>query len=966
MRRPVLRILAILVLAAPATAGLVYLDATSGVGGNTSLAGGSTFSPPLNGTTGADNHWEQRTPYAASGNIFESGGETAEDAPEIKTTLSGLTPGAAYRVYVHFWDAYAWRVRAGFSSNPGANPLFASAADAAGIGATSAALASDLAYSVAPTLFVEADRTMYAALVGIATADAGGELGVFVDDGPPAGANSRTWFDGVSYEPVLANPVTYVDAITANTTRWDGHPFAPAAEGITGVDHNWEARTLGTNGNVFESNGEAGSPEDAPLLVTTLTGLAPDTQYVLYGYFWGTAANWRLKAAAAAATIATNGTPDDRTDDFLPTAPATHFAAVDTADGTATLCRNASLSTFVTNPLFTEGDRTLKEAPLGVATSDGTGSLTVYVDDLAYGDQPNRTWYDGVGFKRVVALDPAADEDGDGLVNGDEATLGTDPYLPDTDGDTFSDGVEVAAGSNPLDRDSVPPLPGNALAVAPDGAWTWFNDERAIFHQGSLFTGYVKGDGQYGITRYDPAANRSYHMIVSTAASRQQDDHNNPSLTVLPDGKLLVLYSKHGSESRFYRRISLVELPSTDADWGPETVVTTPAGNTYANTYALSGESNRIYNFHRCLNYNPTLTLSNDNGVTWGASTQFIKTGTGGTRPYARYCSDHTDRIDLIYTDGHPRDVNNSLYHLYYRDGAFRKSDGTVVKALSDIPLDHDAGQRGSVIYQYSTAAWGAGQGADDYIPSARAWSWDIHYGRDGNPVCVFQVQRDNVGGSGWTYDRIYYYYARWTGAAWQKKFIAHAGRPLYSAEDDYGAGISIDPVNPGVVYFSSNAAAPFNLGDLDNVTLRANNRYEIYRGVTTDGGRTFAWEQLTKNSPLDNLRPIVPENHGYDRAVLWFHGTYSAYTSFSTRVLALLENDLRLRDFSFAGNQGELEWVSSPGRVYRITGSTDLAGFPIEVEPAVPSQGGATRHAFDFPAAIEGSPRGFFRVERK
>ena len=966
MRKLLLRSLTVFVFAAPAAAGLVYLDAISGAGGNTTLADGSTFSPPLNGTTGADNNWEQRTPYASGGNIFESGGEAGEDVPEIKTTLSGLTPGAAYRVYVHFWDAYAWRIRAGFTSNPGANPLFASAADAADIGATSAALASSLSYSVAPTLFVEDNRTMHAALLGVATADAGGVIEVFVDDAPPAGANSRTWFDGVSYEPAPTNPITYVDATTANTTRWDGQPFAPAAEGTTGIDHNWEVRTLGNNGNVFESNGEGGYPEDAPLLVTTLSGLVPDTQYVLYGYFWGTVANWRLKASADPADIDTNGTPDDRTDDFLPTAPATHFAAVGDANSTASVGRNASLSTFVANPLFTESDRTLKEAPLGVATSDGTGSITVYIDDLAYGDQPNRTWYDGVGFKQVVVLDPAADDDGDGLTNGDEATLGTDPYLPDTDHDTFSDSVEVAAGSDPLDAHSVPPFPGNALAVAPDGAWTWFNDERAIFHEGSLFTGYVKGDGQFGITRYDPAANRSFHMILSTAASRQQDDHDNPSITALPDGKLLVLYSNHGSESRFDRRIALVNLPSADADWGPETVVVTPSGNTYANTYALSAEANRIYNFHRCISYNPTLTLSNDNGVTWGTSTRFIKTGTGGTRPYARYCSNHTDRIDLTYTDGHPRDVNNSLYHLYYRDGAFRRSDGTVVKALADLPLDHDAGERGTVIYQYSAAAWAAGQDADDYIPSARAWNWDIHYGRDGHPVCVFQAQRDNVGGSGWTYDRIYYYYARWTGAAWEKKFIAHAGRPLYSAEDDYAGGISIDPANPGVVYFSSNAAAPFHLADLDNVPLRANNRYEIYRGVTTDGGQTFSWEQLTDNSPMDNLRPIVPENHGYGRAVLWFYGAYTSYTSFSTRVLALLENDLRLRGFSITGNQGELEWVSSPGRFYRITGSTDLAGFPIVVAGDVPSQGNATSHAFDVPVAIQASPRGFFRVEAK
>ena len=47
------------------------------------------------------------------------------------------------------------------------------------------------------------------------------------------------------------------------------------------------------------------------------------------------------------------------------------------------------------------------------------------------------------------------------------------------------------------------------------------------------------------------------------------------------------------------------------------------AGNTYANTFRLSGsgpgETNTIYNFSRCINYNPCLTRSTDNGASWRA-----------------------------------------------------------------------------------------------------------------------------------------------------------------------------------------------------------------------------------------------------------------------------------------------------------------------------------------------------------
>jgi len=49
--------------------------------------------------------------------------------------------------------------------------------------------------------------------------------------------------------------------------------------------------------------------------------------------------------------------------------------------------------------------------------------------------------------------DPAyqVDADGDGLSDGREADLGTDPNKPDTDEDHFPDGVEVERGSDPLD-----------------------------------------------------------------------------------------------------------------------------------------------------------------------------------------------------------------------------------------------------------------------------------------------------------------------------------------------------------------------------------------------------------------------------------------------------------------------------------------------------------------------------------
>jgi hypothetical protein len=181
---------------------LTYLDATTGTDGNTTLADGSPFTPPANLVTGADDRWEERTPFASDGNIIESGGEAVEDAPELRTRISGLVAGGVYQLNIHFWDAGpAWIVRAGFESNESSNSVYANPAEAAVFGGLEAVLAGELEYEFAPTVFVEADRTMYAGDLGFAVADTNGVIDVYVDDLPPSvAANERTWYDGLSYE----------------------------------------------------------------------------------------------------------------------------------------------------------------------------------------------------------------------------------------------------------------------------------------------------------------------------------------------------------------------------------------------------------------------------------------------------------------------------------------------------------------------------------------------------------------------------------------------------------------------------------------------------------------------------------------------------------------------------------------------------------------------------------------------
>jgi autotransporter-associated beta strand protein len=426
----------------------------------------------------------------------------------------------------------------------------------------------------------------------------------------------------------------------------------------------------------------------------------------------------------------------------------------------------------------------------------------------------------------------------------------------------------------------------NFATLATDGAWTWFNDPRAVFRNGVLYFGYNRAaDGRVVLSTLNLQTGNVSNLWSSSLT--ETDDHDLPGLLVKQDGTMLAIYARHQDDQFFTYRLSTSTNPVAPADWGPEltnnTGTNVSSGMTYANPFQLASENGQIYNFARYLNYNPNVFTSTNGGATWSTPRILIQTGTGGTRPYVKYCSDYNQRLDFLYTDAHPDNTPTSLYHLFYQGGSFYKTDATFVKSFANLPLLHDSGERGSIVYQYNTAAQ---PDPNQWIPNARAWCWEIGYQTNGDPVCVFQVKVDNVTGTSWFDARIYYYYARWTGTAWQKRFIAQAGRPLYNGQPDYGGGICFDPLDPNTIYLSTDAASPFDLSTTTTVPLGAN--YQIWKGSTSDGGLTFSWQSITGNSVVDNLRPYVPRRFGGEPCVLWFRGTYTSYTSFNSSIVGL------------------------------------------------------------------------------
>jgi hypothetical protein len=120
-------------------------------------------------------------------------------------------------------------------------------------------------------------------------------------------------------------------------------------------------------------------------------------------------------------------------------------------------------------------------APPPPPDSDDDGLLDAEEADL--GTDPDNPDTDGDGILdgdevNDTLTDPLdADTDGDGLIDGDEIALGTDPLAPDTDGDFLADGAEVLLGSDPLDpTDPLSGVASTSITFQPD-----FVDGQATF-----------------------------------------------------------------------------------------------------------------------------------------------------------------------------------------------------------------------------------------------------------------------------------------------------------------------------------------------------------------------------------------------------------------------------------------------------------------------------------------------------
>lgn len=414
-------------------------------------------------------------------------------------------------------------------------------------------------------------------------------------------------------------------------------------------------------------------------------------------------------------------------------------------------------------------------------------------------------------------------------------------------------------------------MPGNAktskaaakdfsgYTVADEGAWCWFADPRAIeftSKDGAMrktFVGYIDRHGSVKATQVDHIAGTTEEVMVRSWF--QPDDHNNPAFLVLPDDRIMIIYSRHTDEPCFYYRIS--RMPGDITMLGEEKVLKTSFNTTYPNPYILSDDPEHIYMCWRGTNWHPTVARmtmpDKDDNIRfdWGPH-QMVQSS--GARPYAKYISNGKDKIYLAYTTGHPdNEYPNWLYCNIFDINSRQLTDirGNILSTVGVTQVRRT--EEYLKAHPYAVV---------DHPADRRDWIWNMAFDSKGYPVIgMTRISKDKH-----QHD---YYYAKWNGEAWQQTFVADGGGHFHQSpetENCYSGGMAVDRNDPTVVYCS----------------VPVNGVYEIVRyTMSEDGTRVLGSEAVTHDSKKNNARPYVTETAGDIsckrgmEGLYWMHGDY-------------------------------------------------------------------------------------------
>ncbi len=395
------------------------------------------------------------------------------------------------------------------------------------------------------------------------------------------------------------------------------------------------------------------------------------------------------------------------------------------------------------------------------------------------------------------------------------------------------------------------------------GAWSFFGDSRAVEVRGKIFVGWTTMRGQVQVGQFDPAT-RSTKIVTLGPRLSDGDDHENPSLLVKKDGRIMAFYSPHSGriypkkrKSQLYYRTT--RRPADISSWTKYRTLKSNTsdgrlGYTYPNPVRLPGD--KIFLTWRGGDWLPAVATWN--GKRWSRARGMIYSP-HPRRPYVKTAEGRGGTVLIGFNQDNPRQTRTNTYFMRYKPGrGYYRADGRKITSAGR----RVAAQKGGVV------AWNGQNG--------RTWVMDVAEDRSGRPVVLYAA--------GDRHTEMYFFLARFERGRWKRtRIVGHGynGRSKIPASYRYypSAGAALDHKDPTVVHLSRAVGKSLQM------------RVETWR-LKRASSLTSGWN-ITRRSPLDQncFRPTAVRG-GRVGDVAMLCGSYLSWLNFPSGVYLARDRD--------------------------------------------------------------------------